>query len=71
MPKFRRSPVLNQIVVFILPLGLALAAVLAVSFFSNSMPLNGVCRQCGEDLPRRGIVRCPWCGRLCLVLRLR
>ncbi len=62
---------LNQIMIFGLPLLLAIAAVGLVTYVSESMPLNGVCSQCGEDLPRRGVVRCPWCGRICVVLRFR
>jgi hypothetical protein len=51
---------LNQLIVFFLPLSLAAAAVLVMVAFSRSSPFNGICRQCGEDLPHRGIVRCPW-----------
>jgi hypothetical protein len=63
--------VFSQLTVLIIPLALAFAAVIAVTYLSNSLPLNGICRQCGENLPRRGIVRCPWCRRLCFVLRFR
>jgi hypothetical protein len=60
--------VLSQLSVLIVPLAIAFAAVIGVTYLTN---LNGVCGQCGEDLPRRGIVRCPWCRRLCFVLRFR
>jgi hypothetical protein len=62
--------VLNQFLIFGVPF-IAIAALFLIASFSESLRLNGVCRKCGENLPHRGLVRCPWCGRLCIVLRFR
>jgi hypothetical protein len=57
--------------VVLIPLGLALIAMVGFSLLGGNALFSGICSKCGENLPHRGFVRCPWCGRICLVLWYR
>jgi hypothetical protein len=63
--------VLSPYITILIPVGIAIVAAMALALFSGWTPFKGICSKCGENLPHRGFNKCPWCGRICLVLWYR
>jgi hypothetical protein len=64
-----QAELLQLINILWLPLLIALLVVAGIPAAFKFLQLKGTCRRCGEALPHKGFVKCPWCERRCLVLR--
>jgi len=58
----------TYLLVVVFPLLLAVLIVLLVPSLFRAL-MQGICSQCGEHLPHRGFVRCPWCHRVSFRIR--